>query len=490
MTYHGLGRTTHKHLWPSIPTRRVGWWPIRRPTPQELLDPETLVLAHYQDADADTQLVDWEAFQSHLGEVTGKKVVGQEYLNSADDVAAIKAGNIHVVALHAADVPYVVNNAGFIPFAVLGTEAGAHGNHLDIAVPAKSKIRSLNDLRGRTLTCTTPDSITGYRAAIAVLSQEAGMRPDVDYSINFSFGQKRSVLGLASGEFEVAALSDDKLQSMLEKGSVSASDFRIVYESQVIPRLTIGYAQSSRRSWPPRSLRPRWVLTTPGGRSKKEANRCGFSRWTIARSSSSSARSTTPSTRGSTSGRSCGPSCQRSSTPNPDAISLARLPRFTRPRGDMRPSSAWQARKKASKRPRRSHADAYRVDRQATRVIDPRDRRHNVRRRCDLAAMRRPVGEKKQRLGVECKPASSASYEAVLSRAPNSSTQRDAECFIWALAGTSCFCQGSTMLLNATMLNCVSSASPSMARSNSRLAAASRVPENSRPVRACFRRCR
>jgi phosphonate transport system substrate-binding protein len=242
VAYHGLMQATGKRLAPPYKDKDGNLLADAPSDPQKLLDPETLVLAHYKDADADTQLVDWDALQAHLAQATGKKVVTQEYLNSADDVAAIKAKAIHVIALHAADAPYVVNNAGFVPFAVLGTEAGAHhGNHLDVAVGPSSEIKTLADLRGHTLTCTAPDSITGYRAAIAVLAEETGMRPDVDYFINFSHGQKRSVLGLAGGDFEVAALSDDKVQSLLKQGSIDKSDYRVIYESEVIPRLTIGY---------------------------------------------------------------------------------------------------------------------------------------------------------------------------------------------------------------------------------------------------------
>ena len=50
-------------------------------------------------------------------------------------------------ALHAADTPYVVNNAGFIPVAVVGTESGAHGNHLVLAVAAESKIETIKPMR-------------------------------------------------------------------------------------------------------------------------------------------------------------------------------------------------------------------------------------------------------------------------------------------------------------------------------------------------------
>jgi phosphonate transport system substrate-binding protein len=209
--------------------------------PDKLMDPEQLVVAHYDGDEDDTERVAWDAFQSFLSQATGKKVVCQPYLNTAEDVEGVKAGKIHLVALHAADVPYLVNNAGFVPLAVLGSKAGASGNHLVVAASTSSNIRSLADIRGRTLTCTRPDSITGYRAAIAVLSQEAGLLPQVDYRFHFSHGQKRSIRGLADGDFEVAALSADKIQSMLADGSLKTSDIRVIYESQVIPRLTIGH---------------------------------------------------------------------------------------------------------------------------------------------------------------------------------------------------------------------------------------------------------
>ena len=143
--------------------------------------------------------------------------------------------------VHAADTPYLVNNAGFVPVAVVGSDAGAEGNRLDLAVPAKSDIHNLADFKGHTLTCTTPTSITGHRAAVALLLQEAGLRPDIDYSITFSLGQKRSVMGVVDGEYEAAALSHDEVASLLNSGRVQVSDYRVVYQSQVIPRFTIGY---------------------------------------------------------------------------------------------------------------------------------------------------------------------------------------------------------------------------------------------------------
>jgi phosphonate transport system substrate-binding protein len=211
------------------------------PDARQLLNPDTLVLAYGEDSDLEVQPINWQELQADLEQTTGKKVATQPYTNTVSDVADFKEGRIHIVALHAADTPYLVNNAGFIPAAVLGSDSGAIGNHLDLAVAPKSGIRKLSDLKGRTLTSTNPQSITGHRAAVAVLLQDAGLRPDIDYTINYSLGQTRSILGIASDDYEAAAWSDDKLQTLLKAGRIQPTDYRIIYESHVIPRFTIGY---------------------------------------------------------------------------------------------------------------------------------------------------------------------------------------------------------------------------------------------------------
>jgi phosphonate transport system substrate-binding protein len=238
----GVTAPSHKHLAP-VYTDETGRLVADPPADKaKLLDPDTIVVAYGIDSDLDVQPIAWEGFRAHLADVAGKTVETRIYQNTPDDVAAGKDGKIHVVALHAADTPYLVNNAGFVPVAVVGTDGGeAKGNRLDLAVRANSNVHNLADVKGHTLTCSTPVSITGHRAVVAVLRQEASLRPDVDYSISFSLGQKRSVQGLADGEFEIAALSDDKVQSLLRAGRVKKSDLQIIYQSQVIPRFTIGY---------------------------------------------------------------------------------------------------------------------------------------------------------------------------------------------------------------------------------------------------------
>ena len=52
---------------------------------------------------------------------------------------------------------------------------------------------------------------------------------------------KRSITGVAEKKYEAAAVSDDKLKSMVASGSIDAGQFKVIYESPVVPRTTIGY---------------------------------------------------------------------------------------------------------------------------------------------------------------------------------------------------------------------------------------------------------
>jgi len=204
------------------------------------INPDILVVAHIAGAD-ETPGNSWAEWEARLAKVTGKKVVDQTYINSADQIAAAGSGKVTLLALHAADAPFLVNNYGFQPLAVLGDQSGINGKRLDLIVPAASPIAKPADLKGHRLVCTVPSSITGYRAAIAYLMQDQSLRPNVDYEIIWSTGQKHSITGIAEKKYEAAAVSDEKLESLLAKDTVEAAQYRVIYQSPVIPRTTIGY---------------------------------------------------------------------------------------------------------------------------------------------------------------------------------------------------------------------------------------------------------
>jgi phosphonate transport system substrate-binding protein len=211
-------------------------------SPAKLADPQEIVVAHLPNGDPENPSVNWQEFEQHVAQVTGKQVTDRLYENGPDDLADVADGKITVVALHAAETPFLVNNYGFQPVAVLGDSGGsASGNRLQIIVPADSALSKPSDLKGRSLVCTLPSSIVGYRAAVALLMQDQKMRPNVDYFITWSLSQTRSITGVAAKQYEAAAVSFDKVQSLQRKGQVQPSQYKVIYESQVIPRTTIGY---------------------------------------------------------------------------------------------------------------------------------------------------------------------------------------------------------------------------------------------------------
>jgi ABC transporter, phosphonate, periplasmic substrate-binding protein len=143
----------------------------------QLVDPDPIVVAHIE-GDSEAPGIGWKAFEKDLSAATGRKVVDKKFDNSADQLAEINKGGITILALHAADTPFLVDNYGFQPVAVLADQSGVNGNHLDIIVPANSPISSATDLKGHSLVCTVPASITGYRAAVALLMENQQMRPE------------------------------------------------------------------------------------------------------------------------------------------------------------------------------------------------------------------------------------------------------------------------------------------------------------------------
>ena len=55
--------------------------------PKQLVDPDTLVLAHYEGDEEADEHIDWESLRAAIASATGKNVTTQPYVNSADGIA-------------------------------------------------------------------------------------------------------------------------------------------------------------------------------------------------------------------------------------------------------------------------------------------------------------------------------------------------------------------------------------------------------------------
>jgi phosphonate transport system substrate-binding protein len=209
--------------------------------PAKWKDPSTLVFSFTPIEDPAVYAKVFRPFTDYLAGCTGKRVVYYAVPTNKDEIDAMRAGRLHVAGFSSGTTGFAVNIAGAVPFAARGTEKGPRGHHLIAIVRADSPYRTLRDLKGKRVAHTSPSSNSGNLAPRALFAHE-GLAPEQDYTPIMSGGHDRSALGVASGEYDMAAVSSDVLERMIARGIVKASDFRIIYRSAMFPTTSYAYA--------------------------------------------------------------------------------------------------------------------------------------------------------------------------------------------------------------------------------------------------------
>jgi len=159
-----------------------------------------------------------------------------DLLSEKDMLEALKTGRLQLAQVTAGLVPVAMDSTDARPFAVRGD--GATGNastyRLNLIVKAESPYRAPTDLKGRKIAHTTPGSNSGNLAPRAYFPG-LGLTPDTDYTVIYSRGHERSIVGVLHGFYDGAAVASDQFQRMIRKGEVSASSFRVLWESPPFP---------------------------------------------------------------------------------------------------------------------------------------------------------------------------------------------------------------------------------------------------------------
>ncbi|MBD9483596.1 phosphonate ABC transporter substrate-binding protein [Pseudomonas sp. PDM14] len=104
-----------------------------------------------------------------------------------------------------------------------------------IVARAESSINSLADLKGHTFAFVDPSSTSGHLFPKAGIEQ-AGYQPDKLFSrVIFSGSHDASILAVANGKVDAAAVADRILNSAVTSGQVKQEDLKIVWSSDDIP---------------------------------------------------------------------------------------------------------------------------------------------------------------------------------------------------------------------------------------------------------------
>ncbi len=203
------------------------------------VDPDTIIFSYTPVEDPAVYQKVWDGFIKHMEKVTGKKVIFFPVQSNAAQIEALRSGRLHIAGVNTGSNPIAVNCAGFVPFGMMASADGSYGYEMEIIVPADSTIMTPADIKGRTLTFTSPTSNSGNKAPSALLKSEFGLIKDVDFKTNFSGKHDNSVLGIANNDYEVAPVANSVMKRMFDRKVVDPASIRTIYKSETFP--TTGY---------------------------------------------------------------------------------------------------------------------------------------------------------------------------------------------------------------------------------------------------------
>lgn len=208
------------------------------------VDPETIIFSYTPVEDPAVYAKVWDGFINHMSKVTGKKVVFFPVQSYAAQYEAMRSGRLHIAGVNTGGNPVAVSCAGFVPFAMMASEDGSFGYEMEIIVPAGSKIAAPADLKGKTLAFTSPTSNSGFKAPSAILKSNFNLVADEDFKTTFSGKHDNSILGVANGDYEAAAVANSVLKRMIDRKTVDPSAIRSIYKSQTFPTTGYGHAHN------------------------------------------------------------------------------------------------------------------------------------------------------------------------------------------------------------------------------------------------------
>ena len=209
--------------------------------PANWKDPSTLVWAYTPVEDPAVYANIFKPFTEYLRTCVGKPIVYYPVQSNSAEIEAMRSGRLHFAGFSTGPTGFAVNLAGAVPFATKGQGGKVQGYNLLAIVKASSPYQKLADLKGKRVAHTSASSNSGNLAP-RVLFPAEGLTPEQDYKPLMSGGHDKSTLGVASGDYDLAAVASDVFERMVARGTVKGDDFRIIYKSPVFPTSSFAYA--------------------------------------------------------------------------------------------------------------------------------------------------------------------------------------------------------------------------------------------------------
>lgn len=191
----------------------------------------------------------YERFGKYIQEKLGVKL--ELYLASdySGVIQAIAAGQIDAMDMGASGyaAAWIETKGGVEPLVVPQELDGSIGYYSVMFVRADSKIKTLEDTKGRSFAWADPNSASGYLFPLVSLRKQ-GIEPEKHFrSVVFSGGHEQSIIGVLGGAYDVAVTWTNDAEKhtrggvhmMLQRGLLKADDIRIIWKSDLIPNPVI-----------------------------------------------------------------------------------------------------------------------------------------------------------------------------------------------------------------------------------------------------------
>jgi phosphonate transport system substrate-binding protein len=205
-------------------------------------NPPELVFSYITSEEPINEPAQWQELMDAIQAKTGVPVTFLRLTDAREQYEAMRNGRLHITALGSGEVPAAVNTAGFIPVCTFGREDGTSGYKMEFLVKADSKIKSLDDLRGKRIAFTRPRSNSGCKAAAMMLMQEKNLQPERDYDWRYTYGHAGSIAAVLAGDVDAAPIASDVYDRMIAQGQAKEEDFRSIYTSEQFPPAAFGFA--------------------------------------------------------------------------------------------------------------------------------------------------------------------------------------------------------------------------------------------------------
>ena len=206
--------------------------------PSKLKNPKTILLSYSPQEDTATYEKMWSPYVQFMTQCLGRPMRFLQVHSSAATIEAMRSGRIQMSLLAAGDTPFAVNVAGAIPFAIHGNfinnKPTLMAYHLIMVVRADSPYKAMRDLAGKRVAHVSPSSNSGNLAPRALFPAE-GLTPDKDYKVLYSGKHDNSITSVINGDYDAAAVADDVLTRMIQRGALKEGQLRVLYKSPPFP---------------------------------------------------------------------------------------------------------------------------------------------------------------------------------------------------------------------------------------------------------------